>query len=432
MGIIPKVMGASSKWYNPILASRHRYLVLYGGRSSAKSHSAAQKMAMMCRTEKHFKGVLVRQVYNTIRDSQWSKIQSIVNDCGWSHEFKFTKSPLEITHIPTGNKIIARGLDDAEKLKSLDDPTVMWIEEGIEINEDSFVKIDTSIRSSKPGTLKQMIITFNPEDEEHWINHRFFPPKGTYEKPDGSHTFIKSPEPNTVVMHTNYMHNDYLCEEDRLTITRLERAYGVESNYYKVYVLGLWGNALKGLVFENYNFVETFPLPSERKLYGLGLDFGFTNHPTAIIRCALAHGQLYFQQLVYKSGLVNKGQFSICEELQNLNCSFKTGIVADSAEPKSIAEIRSEGYNIYGVKKGKDSIEAGLKLMKQYPINIVGASPNLKKEFRSYRYADAPKDSEQEFSNKPIAAWDHGIDAARYWTWDNLGNSSRGPRGFVA
>lgn len=430
--------GAASEWYIPILGCTKRYLLCFGGRSSAKTHTIAQKMASMCREEKNFRGVLIRQVYNTIRDSSFSKIESVIEDFGWQDEFNITYSPLKIVHKKTGNQIIARGLDKAEKLKSLDDPTVIWIEEAIEVDEDSFVKVDTSIRSSKPDTLKQMILSFNPEDEAHWINDRFFPPKGSYETEDGSHTFIQSPEPDTCILHTNYLHNNYLCDDDKKTITRLERAYGKDSNYYKVYVLGLWGNALKGLVFENYKIASAFPAREDCKLYGTGLDFGFTNHPSALIRCALAHGELWFQELFYERGLVNTGEYSICEKLENLNVSKKTKICADEAEPKSITEIRGQGYDIVGVKKGKDSIEAGLKLVKQYPINLVCSerfpSINLKKEFRSYRYKEADKDSEQEFSNKPVDAWNHGIDGLRYWTWYNLAGtklSEKGPKVHV-
>ena len=95
-------------------------------------------------------------------------------------------------------------------------------------------------------------------------------------------------------------------------------------------------------------------------------------------------------------------------------------IVADSAEPKSITEINSKGYNLIGVKKGKDSIESGISLMKQYPIYIVGASVNLKKERKAYKYIEAKNDMDTEFTNKPIDAWNHGFDAARYWCWMNL------------
>jgi phage terminase large subunit len=341
---------------------------------------------------------------------------------GWSKEFHCIKSPLEITHKKTGNKIIARGLDDAEKLKSLDDPTVVWVEEATEVDEVSFVKLDTSIRSSKPNTLKQMIITFNPEEEEHFVNSRFFPPKVTYEKEDGSHTYIKSVEPKTLILHSTYEHNDYLCEEDKETITRLERAYGKESNYYKVYVRGLWGNALKGRIFENVNFVSAFPDRANCKKYGYGLDFGFTNDPTALIECALAHGALWFRVATHKTALHNRknpnklGDPSIESELERNEVTKSTDITADCAEPKSISEIKSCGYQIKGVNKSKDTVEGSLMQMKGYEINIVN-SPTMEKEAKNYKYK---LDKEGEPTNEPIDAWNHDWDAARYWFMENV------------
>ncbi len=417
-------MYASSKYFNPILTDRSRYIVLYGGRSSSKSYTAAQKMTIMCRTEQNFLGVLVRQVYNTIKDSQYSKIVSIITDEGWLDEFHIIKSPLEITHKATGNKIIARGMDSPEKFKSLDDPTVTWLEEALEIGEEAFVKVDTSIRSSKPNTLKQMIITFNPEDESHWVNSRFFPAKINYEKDDAvDFTYIKSPEPNTILMHSTYKHNDFCCEDDRLTIQRLIRAYGEDSNYVKVYVKGLWGNALKGLVFENVNFVDEFPKRADCKLYGYGLDFGFTNDPTSIVECALSQGELWFRVLTHKTGLHNREnpnkpeELSIESELKRNEVDKHTKIIADSAEPKSISEIDSCGYNITGVVK--PTVEESIAQMKAYTINIVG-SPTLQKEVKSYKYKEAKEGAESPFLNVPIDAWNHDIDACRYWFIENL------------
>lgn len=406
----------SSKYYKPIIFSRHRYCILYGGRSSAKSDTAAQKMIKLCREEDGFKGVAVRKVYATLKDSCYSKLLSIIDRNNWDDEFHCTTSPLEISHKPSGRKILFRGLDKAEKVKSLDDPTVIWMEEALEIGHDDFVKVDTSIRSPHQTTLKQMLITFNPEDEDHWINSRFFPHKSAYEKEDGKFTYIKSPEPDTVILHTTYLHNDFCEGGDMETIRRLERVYGRDSNYVKVYTYGLWGSALKGLVFECVNYAKEFPAAKHCKKYGFGLDFGFTNDPTALIECALAHGELWFREVVYKTGLVNTGAGESIETYMNDAGAKRYTTIADSAEPKSIEEIGRQGFNVVGVTKGKNSIEASLQQMKKYRINIVN-SPNLVKESKAYRYKE---NRDGELTNKPIDAWNHAIDAARYWFMENV------------
>ena len=408
----------SSKYYIPFMNSDHRYCVLWGGRSSAKSYMASLKTTIKMRTDKYFKGVILRKVFADVKDSVFEQIWAIIEQYGWEDEFHYTKSPLQITHVPSGNVLLARGLDRPNKLKSITNPNYVHIEEADEIGFEDFIKSDTSIRHPDPSVTLQMVLTFNPESEDGWINEQFFPPKHTYEKDDGSHTFVKSTVPNTLMLHTTYKHNDFCSSGNIEVIKRLERL-GRDSNYYRVYALGLWGSALKGLVFEEIDYAETFPGENERKHFGYGLDFGFTNDPTAIVRCCLAHGELYFEELTYKTGLINRGADSISEQLKK-NSVGNSLVVADSAEPKSIAELQLDYWRVKGVKKGKDSIEAGIALMKQYKINVVGASPNLKKELKTYKYQEAKDGSQNEFINKPIDAWNHLIDACRYWVWDTL------------
>jgi len=419
---------ASSKYYAPILKSDHRYIIMYGGRSSGKSYTACLKTVLRMRSDKYFKGVVLRKIFADIKDSVFEQIWDIIQQYNWQDEFHYTKSPLQIRH-KNNNVLLARGLDKPAKLKSIANPNYIHIEEADEIKFEDFIKSDTSIRHSDPSVVQQMILTFNPESEDGWINDYFFPAKLSYEKSDGSHTYINSRMKNTVILHTTYKHNDFCSEGNIDTINRLKNL-GEDSNYYMVYCLGLWGNALKGLVFEDINYADEMPAKEHWKKSGYGLDFGFTNDPTAIVHCVLAHGELYFQEKTYKTGLVNKGEYSICQEL-NKNGIEKEPIVADSAEPKSIAEISREGFNIKGVKKGKDSVEAGINLMKQYKINIVGASPNLKKELRSYKYQEAKDNTQSELTNKPIDAWNHAIDAARYWCWHNFNKSHLTPRALV-
>ena len=414
----------SSKYYIPFINSDHRYCVLYGGRSSAKSYMACLKTVIRMKTDRYFKGVVLRKVFADVKDSVFEQIWAIIEQYEWEDEFHYTKSPLQITHNLSGNILLARGLDRPAKLKSITNPNYVHIEEADEIGFEDFIKSDTSIRHPDPNVVQQVVLSFNPESEEGWINDYFFPPKHSYEKDDGSHTYIKSIVPNTLLLHTTYKHNDFCSPGNIDVIKRLERL-GKESNYYRVYVLGLWGNALKGLVFEDVNYCDEFPNVEDCKKIGTGLDFGFTNDPTAILKCALAHGELWFQELTYKTGLVNvdleNPTMSICGELKKHE--INNTIIADSAEPKSITEIRRQGYDIIGVKKGKDSIEAGITIMKQYTINIVGASPNLRKETKSYKYQEAKPGMQVEFTNKPIDAWNHALDAARYWCMSNLNKS---------
>jgi len=401
--------------YIPLIADRNRYLILYGGRDSAKSYSAAQIVVHRLLSESYCKCVLLRKIYADIRDSQFQTIIDVIESWGLESLFTWTVSPMRIQCV-NGNSVIARGLDRPAKLKSVKDPSMVWVEEADEIGLQEFIKTDTSIRHSNPGTLLQMILTFNPEHEEGWIFDQFFPPKADFERDDGRFHEVQSTRKNATILHTTYQDNRF-CTPDRAELYEsLKHQLGDADNWYRVYCLGLWGNALKGLVFPNVSYRTEFPPASACKVHGYGLDFGFTNDPTAIVECAMAHGELWFRECCYKPGLVNTSNPnmpevpSIEEELRKEGVG-RANIVADSSEPKSITELRMAQFNIHGVNKGRGSIEASLNGMKRYRLNIVG-SPNMRKEVRSYHYAE---DKEGNSTNKPIDAWNHAIDAARYW-----------------
>lgn len=404
--------------YADLMLRRERYIIMYGGRDSAKSYSAAQMIVYRMLHEENCHVVLLRKIYADIKESQFRTILDVIEDWGLEAYFRATKSPLEIVCV-NGNRLMARGLDKPEKLKSIKDPTIIWIEEADEITLEAFIKTDLSIRGPE-GCLEQMIMTFNPENESGWIPLRFFPPKAQYEELDGDFIYVDSTQDNTLIIHTTYKDNAY-CPERREEI--LESLQLQDTHFHRIYALGLWGNALKGLVFTNVDYTKEFPDPEDRKYYGIGLDFGFTNDPTGLVECCLAHGEIYLRELCYKTGLVNTKNpsnpslASIEAEFERLGIEPDDTIYADSAEPKSIVEIENVGYTLIGVKKPPGSIEASINQMKKYKINVVGGSPNAKKEFRSYRYK---LDKDGNTTNVPIDAWNHIIDPARYWFMETV------------
>ena len=407
----------------PIFTDPNRYVLLYGGRDSAKSYTAAQVLVYRLLAERYCKAVLLRKVFADIRESQFQTVLDVIEAWDLGHFFTSTVSPLHVTCELNGNSIIARGLDKAHKLKSIKDPTLVWVEEADEIQLEDFIKSDTSLRSGGRGSLLQMILTFNPEHEEGWIPDMFFPPKSSFERDDGRFHSVKSTRPRTTILHTTYRDNRFMDPQNVELYESLGAVLVQGDNWFRVYCRGLWGNALRGLDFPDVNFVNAFPDRQDCKKFGFGLDFGFTNHPTALVRCALAHGELYFQEETYRTGLFNirnprrPGDASIEAEMERAQVGRNDEIIADSAEPKSIQELRSAGFRIQGVPKPGGSLEASLNAMKRYTINVVG-SPNGKKELRSYRY---PEDRDGNLTNTPIDAWNHFIDAARYWFMKAVG-----------
>ena len=308
-------------------------------------------------------------------------------------------SPLEITYKPTGQKIYFRGLDDPLKITSI---TVdvgclcwCWIEEAYEItDENDFNMLDESIRGITPeGLFKQITLTLNPWNEKHWIKKRFF------DKEDE----------NILAMTTNYMCNEWLDEADLKVFEDMKKN---NPRRYEVAGLGNWG-VTEGLVYENWS-EHIFTLDEVRELEGIesvfGLDFGYTNDPTALF-CGLIdikNKVIYVFDEMYQKGMSNE---KIAEKIRAMGYG-KERITADCAEPKSIDRLRELGiWNIRPARKGKDSVNNGIDFIQGFKILIHPKCGNFIKEIGSYCW---DKDKEGHSINKPVDADNHLMDAMRY------------------
>lgn len=246
-------------------------------------------------------------------------------------------------------------------------------------------------------TNKQAIIDFNP-------SARFWAHDNLFGREDVEWTV------------TTYRDNAFLNPNIREKILSYEPtpeniARGTANEYrWKVYGLGEVGR-LEGLVFPDFKVSSDWP--DEYKWRVFGMDFGFTNDPTTLIEIRYAHGNLYWKEHLYETGLTNP---DICDKLTRLEFE-NIKIVADSAEPKSIEEIHRKGWNIVGAVKGKDSINQGIDAIKRYNLYIHSTSKNLIEEFSSYTW---DKDKDGNSTNKPIDKFNHGIDAGRYGLSDRI------------
>lgn len=188
-------------------------------------------------------------------------------------------------------------------------------------------------------------------------------------------------------------------------IDDIERLKDIDPELYRIYALGLTGN-IQGLIYSNFELVNEFPAECKRVCYGL--DFGFSNDPTALVKFGYLHGEIFAEELIYETGLTNQ---DIARKFRELNIYQGAEIFADSAEPKSIEEIRREGFNIRPAQKGPDSIRHGINLIKQHKVNLTKSSTNMDKERRNYRWKE---DRDGNATDKPIDAFNHGLDALRY------------------
>lgn len=224
---------------------------------------------------------------------------------------------------------------------------------------------------------------------------------------------IKDPTKKILFKRSTYQDNPALSEKKKREIEGLKY---IDEQLYRVYALGLTGN-IKGLIFKKANIVPSFP--EQTKKVGYGLDFGFTNDPTVLVKMGVLGGRIKGKEMIHETGLTNQ---DICKRLRELGVTKKDEIFADAAEPKSIAEIKREGFNIKAAKKGKDSVNFGIGLIKEHGIDITKDSVNWRKEKRNYKW----KEKDGKPLNIPVDKFNHCWDAARYWSIMKLSAKSGG------
>ena len=386
---------AIGKGYNRFWNSQKRYVVCKGSRGSKKSKTTALWHIVKLMQYPLSNALVIRKVGRTLKDSCFSDLRWAIHKLGVDAYWKATSSPMELTYIPTGQKILFRGLDDPLKVTSISVPNgfinFVWIEEAYEINkEEDFDMIDESIRGQLPdGYFKRFTITFNPWNEHHWLKKRFF----------------DNPSEDVLALTTTYKCNEWL---DKADLKVFEEMKIRNPRRYQVAGLGAWG-VVDGLVYENWK-EEVFTLSDIRDSVTVaGLDFGYTNDPTALFVGFLNINdkKLYVWDELYKKGLSNK---RIYEEITDLGYS-KERITADSAEPKSIDELKGYGLRVTPAKKGKDSILNGIQWIQDLEIIIHPRCVNFLTEIGSYTWKE---DKFGRKLNEPVDDANHLMDAMRY------------------
>ena len=392
---LPSVVG---KHYGEFWRFKGRYKAVKGSRASKKSSTQSLKVITEIIENPNINWLVVRKVERTLRDSCYAQLKWAIHRLKVDNFFKCSTSPLEITYKPTGQKILFRGLDDPLKVTSI---TVevgslcrLWIEEAYEItSEDAFDRLDESIRGQLPkGMYHQVVLTFNPWSDRHWLKKRFF----------------DEPSKNVLAMTTNYMCNEFLSEADLVLFEEMKK----NPRRYRTAGLGEWG-IVEGLVYENweervFDIHEISIRPSVRSAFGM--DFGYVNDPSTLF-CGLVDTvakEIYVFDEMYEKGMSNE---DILSKVSGMGYS-KERIKADSAEPKSIAYLRKAGLTrIRAAKKGPDSIRAGISIIQDYKIIIHPRCVNFITEISNYTW---DKDKFDNAINKPIDDFNHLMDAMRY------------------
>ena len=343
-----------------------------------------------------------RKVFRTLKDSCFAELKWAIHRLGVDAFWETKESPLEMTYKPTGQKIYFRGLDDPLKVTSI---TVeqgylcwAWLEEAYEVSSEAdFDMLNESIRGAIPeetGLFKQITLTLNPWNEHHWIKKRFFDKSSN----------------ETLAITTNYMCNEWLDEADKAVFEEMKIR---NPRRYKVAGLGEWG-IVDGLVYENWE-EKVFDIDEIRNLKsiksGFGLDFGYTNDPSALF-CGLIDNKaktIWVFDEMYKPGMSNE---AIAKEITNMGYA-KEKIRADSAEPKSIARLKELGLShICKARKGKDSVNNGIDYLQDFHMIIHPHCVNFQTEIANYTWMTDPKTGKK--INVPIDDFNHLMDAMRY------------------
>ncbi len=399
---------AIGRGYRQFWDCKLRYRVVKGGKASKKSSTTALWYIVHMMKYPAANLLVVRQVGRTHRDSTFAQLRWAIGRLQVSHLWRVSREPLELQYIPTGQRILFRGFDNVEKLASttVDKGQLcwVWVEEAFEIaREADFDKLDLSVPRGqvKPPLFKQTTITFNPWDENHWLKKRFF----------------DTPRADTLAITTNYLCNEFLDETDRRLYEDMRKR---RPRQYAVAGLGEWGKS-EGLIFDDWEVADFDPaqLKGENYRHIFGLDYGYTNDPTAFIAAATVeeNGEkiLYVYDEHYAHRMLNA---DIADMLKRRGYA-KERIRADSAEPKSNEDLRRLGIGrLCAADKGRDSVNAGIARLQEYHIVVHPSCVHTAAELAAYAWEPAVGGGAGMFSNRPRDSDNHLMDALRYATED--------------
>ena len=370
---------------NKVLALKKRNKIIQGGTSASKTYSI---LAVLINKAVTIPSLEISVVAETIPHLRRGALKDFIKILKWTNRFnekQFNKSLLTY-EFKNGSVIEFFSADDSSKLRGAR-RDILYINECNNVTFDSYNEL--AIR-----TRKEVYLDFNPA-QEFWV-----------------HKELKN-EPDSDFLILTYKDNEAL---DQSIIDQIEKnkekakTSSYWANWWKVYGEGQLG-MLEGVVFSNWKTIDT--IPKEAKLLGIGLDFGYTNDPTAIIEIYNYNGQRIVNELAYQTGLLNSDIAKLLPK--------HVPVYADSSEPKSIDEIKRFGVTIKGVTKGKDSINYGIDVIQRNEYLVTSNSSNLIKELRSYVW---DTDKQGNRLNKPIDFNNHAIDAFRYHEMETLGIGS--------
>jgi len=369
-----------------------KIVVARGGTRAGKTYAIMQMLALWLLTgifrgeETDAKTVsIVRKTLPSLKATALRDLEEILNDWGVFHLIGQNKTDKLYTYQDRVLEFFS--VDDQQKVRGRK-RDILYCNEANELN------FDTDFFQLLIRTKYYILLDLNPSDPYTWVKTEI-EDKRAYSEGDVD------------VIIVNYKDNEFLTTEQRREIESIK-----DPILRKVYVDGEYGQ-IKGVIFDNITIVDSFP--DECKRVAIGLDFGYTNDPTAALKCGVLGDNLYIDELLYEYALTNP---DIAKRLPK-----DLDVYCDSAEPKSIEELKRVGIRAYPASKGRDSILFGINTLKKYNLCITARSINILKEQKLYKYKT---DQNGQPSNQPIDNFNHAWDAVRYYALIKLTKPNRG------
>ena len=375
----------TNKVFNHLIKSDKRIIVEQGGTRSGKTYNILLWIIFEYTYRNTGKTITIcRKSFPSLRASVMRDFLDILRAYELYNEEYHNKSSNEY-HL-NGNLVEFISLDQPQKIRGRK-RNLLYINEGNELFYEDWQQLVFR-------TDGRIIIDYNPSDSFHWIYDRVIPRE------------------DCDFYQTTYRDNPFL---DKSIVDEIERLRDTDEDYWRIYGLGERGMS-RATIFQ-FGQAE---IPTEAKLISYGLDFGYTNDPTALVAVYQLENNLYLDELIYRTGLTNR---DIHAHFQSFSLDRRDEVFADSAEPKSIDELHRFGWNVKPTVKGADSVNAGIDILKRHKLFVTPRSSNLIKELQNYKWVE---DKNGNLLNKPIDAFNHGIDAARYAVANKLSKPNYG------
>lgn len=362
--------------YHANMNASARVVVNQGGTSSGKTYSLMQVLFVLGMTEERQVITVVGQDVPNLKKGAYRDAKTILDGSPMLRAWwPYVNEGERIIRCQNGSIIEFASYSDAQDAKS-GKRDYLFVNEANGITYEIYWQL--AIR-----TRKRVFIDYNPT-ARFWVHDELIGREGV------------------VVIISDHRKNYFLSDDEHARIEGIE-----DDELWKVYARGLTGK-ISGLVLTNWDICDHLPPVEEWKRSYYGLDFGFTNDPSALEHVVEAHGELWIDEVLYSTGLTNP---MIAQRAKDAGIGREQEITADSAEPKSIAELNGLGLWVSASVKGNDSIVSGIDILKRYRLHVTRHSQGIISNLRSYQWA---KDRDGNQTNKPEDKNNHGIDAIRY------------------